>query len=80
MSEGRLANVRALQAAALELTGANLIRRKRAVDLPPIWDDLIKRVPDRFDRTRLSRFISFASAKGVAPEQVNDMMIADFRG
>ena len=77
-SVARWRNVRALLTAALELSGATVVRRRRLVVLTPTWESLLKGAPDRFDRTRLSRFATFASARGVAPEQVNDRTVEDF--
>ena len=76
-SAARWRNIRTLLATALELTGAKVVRRRRLV-LAPIWAALLKRAPDRFERTRLSRFVTFASAKDLAPDQVNDQTVNDF--
>ena len=77
-SVARWRNVRALLTAALELTGAKVVRKRRLVGLTPTWEGLLKRAPDRFERTRLSRFVTFASAKEIAPEQVTDQTVDDF--
>jgi integrase len=39
---------------------------------------LRNRVGDRYARARLSRFFTFASARGVEPDQVDDRTVADF--
>jgi integrase len=78
MTESRFRNVRSLLAAALDLTGAKVVRRRRHVGLAPSWTALLARVADRYERARLSRFFSFTSANGVEPEQVNDQIVADF--
>jgi integrase len=78
MTKRRWANIRALLAAALDLTGATVVRRSRIVGLTPSWFSLRNRVGDRYARARLSRFFAYASAKGVEPDQVNDRTVADF--
>ena len=44
----------------------------------PSWLALLKRVGDRYERARLSRFFSYASANGIEPDQVDDQIVADF--
>ena len=78
MTKRRWANVRALLTAALDLTGAKIVRRRRIVGLTPSWFSLRNRVGDRYARARLSQFFTYASAKGVEPDQVNDRTVADF--
>ena len=78
MSKRRWANVRALLTAALELTGARIVRRRRIVGLTPSWFALRNQIRDRYARARLSRFFTYTSAKGVEPDQVNDGTVADF--
>jgi integrase len=78
MTKRRWANVRALLTAALDLTGAKVVRRRRIVGLTPSWFSLRNRVGDRYARARLSRFFAYASAKGVEPDQVDDRTVADF--
>ena len=78
MTASRWKNVRSLLGAALKLTGTKVLRRRRAGLLPPIWRDLLDRVPDRFHRTRLCRFASFCAAEGVDPKQVDDAVADRF--
>jgi integrase len=78
MTKQRWANVRALLTAALDLTGAKVVRRSWIDGLSPSWISLRSRVADRYARARLSRFIAFASGQGVEPNQVTDQTIADF--
>jgi hypothetical protein len=78
MTESRFRNVRSLLAAALDLTGAKVVRRRRHVGLAPPWFKLINCVPDRYERARMSRFFSYASANGVEPRQVTDQTVAAF--
>ena len=78
MTPSRLRNVRALLTAALALTGAKVVRRRRMVGLEPSWLALLKRVGDRYERARLSRFFSYASANGIEPDQVGDQVVTAF--
>jgi integrase len=78
MTPSRLRNVRALLAAALDLTGAKVVRRRWQTALTPTWLALLKSVGDRYDRFRLSRFFSFLSANGVAPQLVDDRVVSLF--
>ena len=78
MTPRRLKNVRALLTAALDLTGAKIVRRRSLYDLAPPWKDLLARVDDRYERARLSRFFGYASAQGIAPDQIGDEVVARF--
>jgi len=78
MTPSRLRNVRALLSQALDLAGARVVRRRRHEDLTPAWLHLMKRVNDRYERARLSRFCSYASANRIEPEKVDDQTVIDF--
>jgi hypothetical protein len=78
MTRSRWRNVRALLAAALALTGAKVLRRRRRDSLEPAWLDLILRIGDPYERARLSRFFSYASMNGIGPDGVDDRTVADF--
>jgi integrase len=78
MTKRRWANIRALLAAGLDLTGAKVVRRSRIARLTPSWLALRNRILDQYARARQSRFFEYASAKGVEPDQVNDRTVADF--
>jgi integrase len=78
MTPTRWRNVRALLTAALELTGAKVVRRRRIVGWTPSWLALHKRVGDRYERARLSRFFGYCSANGIEPDQVNDQTVLAF--
>jgi hypothetical protein len=78
MTRTRWRNVLALLTAAPELTGAKVVRRRRIVGWTPSWLALHKRVGDRYERARLSRFFGYCSANGIEPDQVNDQTVADF--
>jgi integrase len=78
MTKRRWANVRAALTAALDMTGAKVVRRSRIVRLTPSWLSLWNRVGNKYVRWRLSRFFTFASEKGVEPDQVSNRTVADF--
>ena len=78
MTASRWKNVRSLLGAALQLTGAKVLRRRRVELLPPVWRELLDRVPDRFHRTRLCRLFSFCAAEGFDPGQVDDALADRF--
>jgi integrase len=77
MTRSRWRNVRALLTAALALTGAKVVRRRRDA-LAPAWLALLEQVSDVYERSRLSRFFSYASANGIVPDDVDDRTVADF--
>jgi hypothetical protein len=78
MTPSRLRNVRALLAAALDLTGAKMMRGRRRAPLTPAWIELLQNVQNRFDRYQLSRFVSFDSVNDVDPHKVDDQLVARF--
>lgn len=78
MTQSRFRNVRALLAAALDLAGAKVMRGRRQHALDPVWRALLKRVPGPYERHKLSRFFSFASAKGIDPNHVDDRTVSEF--
>ena len=67
MTPRRFKNVRALLTAALDLTGAKVVRRHSRYALTPAWRNLLARVNERYERARLSRFFGYASGRGVEP-------------
>jgi hypothetical protein len=78
MTPSRFRNVKALLTIALALTGAKVVRRRRLTGLTPTWRALLVRVEDRYERARLSRFFTYASANGIEPDQVDDRTVAEF--
>jgi integrase len=78
MTPSRLKNVRALLAAALELTGTKLMRGRLRHARSPVWHGLLESVSCPYDRHKLSRFFSFASAKGIDPDLVDDRTVSEF--
>ena len=78
MTKRRWANVRALLAAALDLTGAKVVRKNYTIGLRPPWLALRNLVADPYARAQLSRFFTYASGRGVEPGEVDDQTVADF--
>jgi integrase len=78
MSKRRWANVRELLTSALDLTGAKVVRKRPIAELTPSWLALRNRIRDPHARARQSRFFTYASAKGITPDQADDRTIADF--
>ena len=75
LSQARWRNVKSLVNAVLTITGASVMGRRSAAALLPEWRDLIARVPDRYDRAKLSKLARFCSLRGLTPEEVNDAVL-----
>ena len=73
----RWQNIKALVSAALEITGAKVVRRRRD-SLPPAWAGLLGRINDRYERSRLSRLASNCAARNTTPAQVDDRVVDAF--
>jgi integrase len=67
LSAPRWANVKSGLVTALSLTGAKVIAGKRRGALSPDWAVLLDRVEGRYERARLSRFMSWCTAEGITP-------------
>ena len=78
LSEARWRNVKSLFNAALTIVGASTMGRRSATALLTEWSSLIARIPDRYDRAKLSRFARFCSVRGLTPEEVNDEVLTAF--
>ena len=70
LSAPRWANVKSGLTTALSLTGAKVIAGKRRGALAPEWAALLDQVEDRYERSRLSRFMSWCTTEAIAPETV----------
>ncbi len=79
ISRGRFCNVQTDLKAALELSGIATERRRRMVPFSPAWEHLIRQLPPGPLHWNLARFARFCSGEGIAPEQVDDEVIARFR-
>lgn len=71
LSAPRWANVKSGLTKALSLTGAKVIAGKRRGALAPEWSALLNQVEGRYERARLSRFMSWCTAQGIAPAAVS---------
>ncbi len=78
MSPRRWRNVRSLFTAALTLTGVPMIRRRQKASWSPAWRHLLERVPDTYDRARLSRLAAYCSIQNIQPDQVGHEVVANF--
>ena len=70
LSAPRWANAKSGLTTALSLTGAKVIAGKRRGALAPEWEVLLDQVEDRYERSRLSRFMSWCTAEAIAPATV----------
>ena len=70
LSAPRWANVKSGLTTALSLTGAKVIAGKRRGALVPEWEVLLDQVEGRYERARLSRFMSWCTAEEIAPAAV----------
>lgn len=70
LSAPRWANLKSGLTTALSLTGAKVIAGKRRGALAPEWEVLLDQVEGRYERARLSRFMSWCTAEGIAPAAV----------
>jgi hypothetical protein len=48
--------------------------------LTPAWEDLRTQIKDRFVRWRLSSFMRFCSSNGLAPAEVDELVVERFKG
>ena len=78
MSDGRWNNIRSLSMAALTYVGVRTLTRRTRLLLDDTWDDLRNRLPDAGCRAGLSRFMSYCSASGIAPEHVTPAVMEQF--
>ena len=78
LSAPRWANVKSGLVAALSLTGAKVIAGKRRGPLAPEWEVLLDQVEGAYERARLSRFMSWCTAEGIAPTNVSQVDVDRF--
>jgi site-specific recombinase XerC len=53
---------------------------KHGAALSPAWESLRAEIKDRFVRWRLSSFMRFCSAQGIAPAEVDERIVERFKG
>ncbi len=78
LSAPRWANVLSGLTTALSLTGAKVIAGKRRGALAPEWAALLDQVEGRYERARLSRFMSWCTTEGIAPADVGQADVDRF--
>jgi integrase len=78
LSAPRWANVKSGLTTALSLTGAKVIAGKRRGALAPEWAALLDQVEDRYERSRLSRFMSWCTTEAIAPADVGQADVDRF--
>ncbi len=74
----RWRNVKSLFNSALTITGASATGRRSTAALRPEWHELLARIPDRYDRAKLSKLARFCSLRALTPEGVNDEVLSAF--
>jgi integrase len=78
LSAPRWANVKSGLTTALALTGAKVIAGKRRGALAPEWEVLLDQVDGRYERARVSRFLSWCTAQAIAPSDVGQADVDRF--
>jgi integrase len=78
MTTKRFANIRSDFLAAVKASGLMPIGAWHKVRLAPAWRQLFARLSHKRAHLGLSRFARYASARGIDPEAVNDVTVADF--
>ncbi|MEI6800026.1 MAG: site-specific integrase [Pseudomonadota bacterium] len=78
LSAPRWANMKSGLTAALSLTGAKVIAGKRRGALATEWEVLLDQVQGRYERARLSRFMSWCTAEGITPAVVRQADVDRF--
>src|SRR5262249_45011517 len=53
--------------------------RKHGAALSPVWEALRDQINDRFVRWRLSSLMRFCSANGIAPAEVDELVVEQFK-
>jgi integrase len=76
MTAKRLANIRSDFLAATRFCGVQPVTASKS--LRPEWAKLFERLSGRRARIGLSRFVRYASARGIKPGDVNDDVVAAF--
>lgn len=78
LSRGGWRNLKSLVSKALLTAGLISLPRRSQMPLPSPWRDLLDRMEDRYQRCALSRVARYCAGQGIAPEQVDDAIIASF--
>lgn len=79
MSKGRLQNCKSLLDAVFAYNDSRFRRRRSREVLDPYLDELLLQLPDRWERTRLRRFMHHIGEHGIEPDDVDDQTFDAFR-
>lgn len=79
VTKGRFNNVRSLLKQSLKVAGVPTSGRTYLAPLSLDWQKLHDAIDDTYGRRGLARLFRFASAKGIAPEEVSDGTVEAFR-
>jgi integrase len=71
-------NIRSDFLAAVNASGLKPVRSPGKAALSPAWSALLAKLPKRREGIGLSRLARHASAQGMAPQQINDAVLAGF--
>ena len=74
----RWQNIISLVRSALELAGQPVLPGRYQVPFSPAWKALQKALPDKGLREKLSRLGHYCSAASIEPDQVDDVVLAEF--
>ena len=78
VSQKTLSNHKSNLKASLNYLSDQGLTLSRGVDLSSDWTALMDRTIDRWAKPRLFALCRYASARGLAPEDINDDVLADF--
>jgi hypothetical protein len=79
LSRTRWNSLRSLFAKALRLAGIEVLPGRFLLGLDPAWTRLRASLTSRTHRDRLSRLMHYCSANRIAPDEVDDAVVAGFR-
>jgi integrase len=79
VGKGRWANIRSLTLKALKRIGIRAMPGRYREPHAPEWETLRARLPDRRFASGLSRFMSYCTARGIAPSAVDAQTFKSFQ-
>jgi integrase len=71
-------NIRSGFLTAVKVSGLRSVQRSTKITLSPAWTDLLAQLSEQRAHLGLSRFARYASANGIAPDQIDDAAIESF--
>ena len=78
VSNGRWSNTKSLTLTALKHVGLKSMPGRSRDPLAPEWEALRALIPDRYFQSGLSRFMSYCTARGIAPAAVTAETVVQF--